>query len=213
MSLLGPISLPAMGPGLGGLINQPYKPLPTIFNQGTKELPKDMGFNTGNAASGAVKGGTTGAAFGPYGAAAGAVIGGLLEGFGKPSTTSSGGSGGGGLTDAFTSGLGSLIPGFGGGKTGTTNVNQSQAVDQTTGVNVTNILGREFGGGVSADGNFDTALAIGDVFRIRDAMAAANVTQPAAGLSGPLTQEKTNLMPFILIGLAAAAFLLLKKGR
>lgn len=182
----------------------------------TNSFTKGRDMDWGAAGSGALQGGTAGSAGGPIGAGIGAGVG-FLQGLLSPSKTATG-SGMPSLTDALTLGMGSL---FGGGKGGATplQVSQSQSNNQMTSVNVTNILGGQpFAGGVSADGSFDTLQALSDVFKIRDAMAAASVSG-ASGISGgaPVSSVQSsgsNMMPIILIaGAVGAAFLIFRKGK
>lgn len=116
-----------------------------------------------------------------------------------------------GLGDALTLGLGSL---FGGGKSTAAPmvVSQTQNVNQATQVDVQNVLGGQpFGGGVAADGSFDVFKALGDVFKIRDAMAAAQAgdTVVAGTSTVPTATAKTNWTPILLIGGGALALVLL----
>jgi len=199
---------PAPG-GLGDLakskpvttIAPTYKPAP---GGGATVAKFEKGGAGKGAAAGAAQGFMVG---GPVGAGIGAGIGALFGGLSKPSSTGKGS----GLTDAFAEGLGSLgIPGIGGSQP--MQVTQTQAVDQTTNVNVSNVLGGRTFGGVTESGDFDTFQAISDVFKIRDAMNQSG--QPAVASTTPaeiLNQAAQDYRPYILIGAAALAFFLIMR--
>lgn len=171
----------------------------------------DWGSIFGGAAGGAGTGAVVG---GPIGAGIGGVLGGL-GGLFSPSKTGST-SGMPGLSDALTLGLGSLFGGGGSGATPMT-ITQTQNVNQATQVDVQNVLGGPFGGGVTEDGSFDTMQALADVFKLRDAMtaAASGGDTVVGGVSTiPTAPAKTNWTPIILIGGGAVALLLLmRKGK
>ena len=188
----------------------------------------NMGWNWGGTGTGAASGAATGATVGgPWGAAIGGVLGAVTGGLSKPSDKSTSGSGG--LTDAFGAGLGSLFGGGGSGSSGgiplisglmggspsaPSTVIQSQNVNQDNTIAINNILGREFAGGVSSDGQFDVMTAIGDVFKIRDVMNAQNAAPVVTG-GAPMSfqQASTNWTPIVLIGGAVLALVLIMKGK
>ena len=204
---IGPLSfvgLPTtsfVSPGIG-TVTAPY----STGQTGGKDMDwgSIFGGATGGAATGAVAGG-------PIGAGIGAVLGGL----GGLSDKGASGSMP-GLGDALTLGLGSL---FGGGKSAATPmvITQTQNVNQATQVDVQNVLGRAFGGGVTEDGTFDVFKTLGDVFTLRDAMTAAATSGDTVvgGVSSvPTTTTKTNWTPIILIGGGVLAlFLFMRKGK
>lgn len=122
------------------------------------------------------------------------------------------------LSSALQAGLSSLgtpSPMGGGSSAGPSTVVQSQNVSQSSPVSVTNILGREFAGGVSQTGDFDVFTAISDVFKIRDAQIAANTPQVTGGV--PLSFQSSsgmNWTPILIIGGGIALLaLLMKKGK
>jgi hypothetical protein len=173
---------------------------------------KDMDWGSlfGGAAGGAATGAVAG---GPIGAGIGGVLGGLGSLFSPSKTGTS--SGMPGLSDALTLGLGSL---FGGGKSAATPmvITQTQNVNQATQVDVQNVLGREFGGGLASDGTFDVFKTLGDVFTIRDAMQAGTGETVSGGtpVSFQTAPAKSNLMTYLLIGGAlVGGYLLLRKGK
>lgn len=191
---------------------KPSAGLPEIF----KPKPSGGIMDLSGALAGAGTGAATGAAVSggnPIGAAIGAGVG-LLDGlFGKKSGGAATGSGG-GLSDAFAAGLGAL--GIGGGKSGPTNVTQTQSVTQGSSVNVTNILGGRTFGNVDETGNFDTFQAISDVFAIKSAMDANSAgagLDIGGGAPAIVPQKSTNYTPLILLAAGGGLLLLLFGGK
>lgn len=183
-----------------------------------------MGVNWGGAGTGAASGAATGTAVNPgWGTAIGGVIGGIAglfspkdKGAAVPATgAASTAKPAGGFTDAFTSGLGSLFgQGGGGGFSpflgGATpiNVTQTQDVNQTTNLNVQNVIGSNPFGGFDPESGLDPFQTIADVFAIKNAQGGGGTTILSSGT--PSTQKSFNILPIILIGGGIAAFLLLK---
>lgn len=185
----------------------------SLFSFGTPSNKGAKKVDLGAAISGAGQGAGTGAVVSggnPIGAAIGAGVG-LIDGlFGaKPAS----GSSGGGLTDALKLGLGSIF----GGKSPTPNITtQTQAVDQNTSVNVSNVLGGRSFGNVDEAGNFDTFQALADVFAIKDAMEKSNSSAVPSYMTPAILQEskKFDFKPLLLAGgVLAAAYFLTKGGK
>lgn len=177
-----------------------------------------MGVNWGGAGQGAASGAATGTAVSPgWGTAIGGVIGGIAGLFSpkskdaaKPASTTAAP----GYTDAFTKGLGSLfgeggggfLPFMGGGSS-PTNVTQTQDVNQSTNLNVQNVIGSSPFGGFDPETGLDPFKTIADVFAIKNASGGGTMILPSGT---PSTQKSFNILPIILIGGGVAAFLLLK---
>lgn len=182
----------------------------SLFSFGTPSNKGAKKMDLGNVVSGAGQGAATGAAVSggnPIGAAIGAGVGFIDSIFGaKPAS-----GGGGGLTDALKLGLGSIF----GGKPSTPNITtQTQAVDQNTSVNVSNVLGGRSFGNVDDAGNFDTFQALADVFAIKDAMEKSNSSAAPSYTTPAILQEakKFDFKPLLLAGGALAAVYFLTKG-
>lgn len=159
---------------------------------------------SGGSAAGTAAGLALTPVLGPFAPLAGGFLGGLIGG-GKPSGSS------GGLGDALNAGLGSL---FGSSSKSSNVSNQSVSTDQSTAVNVQNVLGeRKFGNYDEATGEFDTFQAISDVFAIKTAQDQARLAMPATQTAAPAaaSSKPLNFLPLIIAGGLAVVFYLSKK--